>query len=62
MGLPSSFASLSMVNATRPPLHHHDMQEKTILAFRRIVLFFQSEILFLANTHRRCGKTHSGTL
>jgi hypothetical protein len=37
MGLPSYFASLSMVNATRPPLHHHDMQEKTILAFRRIV-------------------------
>jgi hypothetical protein len=27
-----------MFNAKRPPPHHHDMQEKTILAFRRIVL------------------------
>jgi hypothetical protein len=26
-----------MFNAKRPPPHHHDMQEKTILAFRRIV-------------------------
>jgi len=28
-----------MVNAKKPPPHHHDMQGKTILAFRRIVLF-----------------------
>ena len=27
-----------MFNAKRPPPHHHDMQGKTILAFRRIVL------------------------
>ncbi len=26
-----------MVNAKKPPPHHHDMQGKTILAFRRIV-------------------------
>src|SRR5713101_520933 len=40
MVMPSYFSSLSMFNAKRPPPHHHDMQEKTILAFRRIVLFF----------------------
>jgi len=34
---PSYFSSLSMVNAKKPPPHHHDMQGKTILAFRRIV-------------------------
>src|SRR5436309_2035707 len=37
MGMPSYFSSLSMFDAKRPPPHHHDMQEKTILAFRRIV-------------------------
>src|SRR5215831_6654410 len=37
MGMPSYFSSLSMFNAKRPSPHHHDMQGKTILAFRRIV-------------------------
>src|SRR6266853_201805 len=37
MVMPSYLSSLSMFNAKRPPPHHHDMQEKTILAFRRIV-------------------------
>src|SRR5215475_14063690 len=38
MGMPSYFSSLSMLNAKKPLPHHHDMQGKTILAFRRIVL------------------------
>src|SRR2546421_11842695 len=38
MVMPSYFSSLSMFNAKRPPPHHHDIQEKTLLAFRRIVL------------------------
>src|SRR4029450_3677280 len=38
MGMPSYFSSLSMFNAKKPSPHHHDMQGKTILAFRRIVL------------------------
>src|SRR5215475_6330569 len=37
MGMPSYFSSLSMLNAKKPLPHHHDMQGKTILAFRRIV-------------------------
>src|SRR4030095_3465339 len=41
MVMPSYFSSLSMFNAKRPPPHHHDMQEKTILAFRRIVLLLR---------------------
>jgi hypothetical protein len=38
MVMPSYFSSLSMFNAKKPSPHHHDMQGKTILAFRRIVL------------------------
>jgi hypothetical protein len=39
MVMPSYFSSLSMFNAKKPSPHHHDhdMQGKTILAFRRIV-------------------------
>src|SRR5712691_4052801 len=40
MVMPSYFSRLSMLNAKKPS-PHHDMQGKTILAFRRIVLFFQ---------------------
>src|SRR5713101_4391301 len=40
MVMPSYFSRLSMLNAKKPSPHHHDMQGKTILAFRRIVLFF----------------------
>src|SRR6266853_6466373 len=43
MVMPSYFSSLSMFNAKRPPPHHHDMQEKTILAFRRIVHKIQTQ-------------------
>jgi hypothetical protein len=39
MVMPSYFSSLSMFNAKKPSPHHHDMQGKTILAFRRIVHF-----------------------
>src|SRR5215475_4876561 len=38
MVMPSYFSSLSMFNAKKPSPYHHDMQGKTILAFRRIVL------------------------
>src|SRR5262245_34874150 len=37
MVMPSYFSSLSRFNAKKPSLYHHDMQGKTILAFRRIV-------------------------
>src|SRR5229473_183406 len=37
MVMPSYFSRLSMLNAKKPSPHHHDMQGKTILAFRRIV-------------------------
>ncbi len=37
--MPSYFSRLSMLNAKKPSPHHHDMQGKTILAFRRIVLY-----------------------
>src|SRR5713101_5542638 len=40
MVMPSYFSRLSMLNAKKPSPHHHDMQGKTILAFRRIVLIF----------------------
>src|SRR5262249_30061681 len=68
MGMPSYFSSLSMFNAKRPSPHHHDMQGKTILAFRRIVqkkdhtvknvLLVNAllVILFLSDTHG--GRTH----
>src|SRR5262249_6938288 len=39
MVMPSYFSSLSRFNATKPSPYHHDMQGKTILAFRRIVLY-----------------------
>src|SRR5713226_2089328 len=39
MVMPSYFSRLSMLNAKKPSPHHHDMQGKTILAFRRIVHF-----------------------
>src|SRR5262252_782002 len=39
MGMPSYFSSLSRFNAKKPSLYQHDMQRKTILAFRRIVHF-----------------------
>jgi len=38
MGMPSYFSNLSMFNAKKPPPHHHDIEGKTLLAFRRIVL------------------------
>src|ERR1043165_8204435 len=38
MVIPSYFSSLSRFNAKKPSPYHHDMQGKTILAFRRIVL------------------------
>src|SRR5712691_6200552 len=38
MGMPSYFSNLSMFNAKKPPRHHHDIEGKTLLAFRRIVL------------------------
>src|SRR5215510_89152 len=41
MVMPSYFSSLSRFNAKKPSPYHHDMQGKTILAFRRIVLFFR---------------------
>src|SRR6266851_1087585 len=47
MVMPSYFSRLSMLNATKPLPHHHDMQGKTILAFRRIVLFLAAITLFL---------------
>jgi hypothetical protein len=50
MGMPSYFSSLSMLNATKPLPHHHDMQGKTILAFRRIVL--KKTLLLFALTHQ----------
>src|ERR1041384_7623695 len=40
MVIPSYFSSLSRFNAKKPSPYHHDMQGKTILAFRRIVLYF----------------------
>src|SRR5215470_8229074 len=40
MVMPSYFSSLSRFNAKKPSPYHHDMQGKTILAFRRIVHFF----------------------
>src|SRR4029453_8338249 len=40
MVIPSYFSSLSRFNAKKPSPYHHDMQGKTILAFRRIVHFF----------------------
>src|SRR5216683_637189 len=40
MVMPSYFSRLSMLNAKKPSPHHHDMQGKTILAFRRIVQKF----------------------
>src|SRR5215831_11199762 len=39
MVMPSYFSSLSRFNAKKPSPYHHDMQGKTILAFRRIVPF-----------------------
>jgi len=41
MGMPSYFSNLSMFNAKKPPPHHHDMEGKTLLAFRRIVPFIR---------------------
>src|SRR5215510_15021139 len=55
MGMPSYFSSLSMLNAKKPLPHHHDMQGKTILAFRRIVLF-----IALAHIAWRNGKAVVG--
>jgi hypothetical protein len=43
MVMPSYFSSLSMFNAKKPSPHHHDMQGKTILAFRRIVQILRLE-------------------
>jgi citrate synthase len=41
-----------MFNAKKPPPHHHDMQGKTILAFRRIVLYYRGhDAIKLARTH-----------
>src|SRR5215468_3035544 len=42
MVMPSYFSSLSRFNAKKPSLYQHDMQRKTILAFRRIVQFYLS--------------------
>src|SRR5712691_159933 len=44
MVMPSYFSRLSMLNAKKPSPHHHDMQGKTILAFRRIVLYFAQNL------------------
>jgi hypothetical protein len=44
MGMPSYFSNLSMFNAKKPPQHHHDMEGKTLLAFRRIVLLYRMKL------------------
>src|SRR5215510_2082252 len=67
MGMPSYFSSLSMLNAKKPLPHHHDMQGKTILAFRRIVLLKKANppdtVRLPHHTHRRidlCGNPKIG--
>src|SRR5712691_4557224 len=50
MVMPSYFSRLSMLNAKKPSPHHHDMQGKTILAFRRIVLYFRRHLAHLMAT------------
>src|SRR5712692_9306900 len=61
MVMPSYFSRLSMLNAKKPSPHHHDMQGKTILAFRRIVLYktmggterAENRVLIHPNCHRQ---------
>src|SRR3989442_1670095 len=50
MVIPSYFSSLSRFNAKKPSPYHHDMQGKTILAFRRIV---QKYPCACKNMHRK---------
>src|SRR5215831_12977793 len=50
MVMPSYFSSLSRFNAKKPSLYQHDMQRKTILAFRPTVCLSVTSVA--ANT---CG-------
>src|ERR1043166_8453327 len=52
MVIPSYFSSLSRFNAKKPSPYHHDMQGKTILAFRRIV---QKEGIMYRRAHTDVG-------